>query len=87
MQLEEHLQHAMEGRLQRDRHRLALYIEQLRGLSPLDKLNQGYSYVADAKGRTVTDVNRVKEGDRLTVYVKNGRIDAAVTDVCPMEYQ
>lgn len=87
IQLEEHLQHAMEGRLQRDRHRLALYIEQLRGLSPLDKLNQGYSYVADAKGRTVTDVNRVKEGDRLTVYVKNGRIDAAVTDVCPMEYQ
>lgn len=87
IQLEEHLQHAMEGRLQRDRHRLALYIEQLRGLSPLDKLNQGYSYVSDAHGRTVTDVNRIKEGDRLTVYVKNGRIKAAVTDVRPMEYQ
>ncbi len=87
MQLEEHLQHAMEGKLQRDRHRLALYIEQLRGLSPLDKLNQGYSYVSDDKGRTVTDVNRIKEGDRLTVYVKNGRINAAVTDVRPMEYQ
>lgn len=86
MQLEEHLQHAMEGKLQRDRHRLAIFVEQLKGLSPLDKLNQGYSYVSDAKGRTLTDVNRVKEGDRLAIYVKNGRIDASVMDVRPMEY-
>lgn len=86
MQLEEHLQHAMEGKLQRDRHRLAIFVEQLKGLSPLDKLNQGYSYVSDAKGRTLTDVNRVREGDRLAIYVKNGRIDASVMDVRPMEY-
>lgn len=86
MQLEEHLQHAMTGKLQRDRHRLAIYVEQLKGLSPLDKLNQGYSYVSDEKGRTLTDVNRVKEGDRLAIYVKNGRIDASVMDIRPMEY-
>lgn len=87
IQMEEHLQHAMEGRLQRDRHRLALYIEKLKGLSPLDKLNQGYSYVSDGQGMTVTDINRVKEGDRLEIYVKNGRIGASVTDVLQMEYR
>ena len=49
-------------------------------LSPLDKLNQGFSYVSDEKGKTVSDVDHVRVGDRLTVHVKNGRIEAQVVD-------
>lgn len=78
LSMEEQLSNAMKARIVRERHRLAIYIEQLKGLSPLDKLNQGYSYVSDEKGKTVTDVNRISEGDKLQIYVKNGRIEAEV---------
>ena len=56
-----------------------IYIEKLKGLSPLDKLNQGYAYVSDEAGKTVTDVNKISVGDKLSVYVKNGRLEACVT--------
>lgn len=78
--LEERLSMSIKNRITKDRHRMALYIEKLKGLSPLDKLNQGYSYVSDESGRTVTDINKVSVGDKLWIYVKNGRINAEVTD-------
>lgn len=81
IQLEEHLQTAMQGQLQRKRHQLAILIERLKGLSPLDKLNQGYSYVSDSNGKTVTDVESVALDDGVQIYVKNGRIDATVTGI------
>ena len=71
----------MQGQLQRKRHQLAILIERLKGLSPLDKLNQGYSYVSDSNGKTVTDVESVALDDGVQIYVKNGRIDATVTGI------
>jgi len=82
--LEDRLGGAMKNKITADRHRLAIYIEKLKGLSPLDKLNQGYSYVADEGGRTVTDINRVSLKDTLSIYVKNGVIRTVVTDKQPM---
>ena len=80
LSLEEHLQSAMENRLRDSRHRLELYVQQMKGLSPLDKLNQGYAYTADAGGQTVTSVDQVAVGDCLTVYVKDGRLTARIMD-------
>ena len=75
----------MKNRILKDRHRMAIYIEKLKGLSPLDKLNQGYSYVADENGRTVTDIHKIAAGDQIQIYVKNGRIDAEVKEKHLME--
>ena len=83
MGMEERLCAAMNHRITINRHRLAIYIEKLKGLSPLDKLNQGYSYVSDEQGRTFTDVNQVSPGDHLHIYVKNGRVEASVTAKYP----
>ena len=80
LSLEERLQNLMERRLRDGRHRLALYVEQMKGLSPLDKLNQGYAYVADDTGRTLTSVGPVDVGDRMTVYVKDGSLQAQVME-------
>ena len=80
LSLEERLQNLMERRLRDGRHRLALYVEQMKGLSPLDKLNQGYAYVADDTGRTLTSVGQVDVGDRMTVYVKDGSLQARVME-------
>lgn len=80
LQLENSLHGQMHKITDRKRHMLELSIERLRGLSPLDKLNQGFSYVTDADGKTLYDVDKVKTGSRITVHVKNGRISAEVTE-------
>lgn len=63
------------------RHRLALLTGQLEGLSPLKKLSQGYSYVADADGVAVTDAGRVSRDDLLSIQLLKGRLTAKVTEV------
>ena len=62
------------------RHRMSLYIERLKGLSPLEKLGQGYSYTSHPDGRKITRVADVGRGETICVYVSDGRIQAVVTD-------
>lgn len=81
--LEERLGVSMKNKIVLKRHRLAIYIEKLKGLSPLDKLNQGYSFVSDKEGRTVTDIDRVSVGEQLQIFIKNGRMEAEVTAKYP----
>lgn len=76
LRLEEWLQAAMWERLGRARHRFALTTEKLRGLSPLDKLSQGFSWVMDEAGRGVSDVELVEPGRLLTIHMKNGIVRA-----------
>ncbi len=78
LRLEERLQSAMKEALQQKRHRLSLNLEKLRGLSPLDKLSQGFSWVADEKGRSVRDTEQVSPGQLLTIQMKNGTVYARV---------
>ena len=55
--------------------------EKLNGLSPLKKLNQGYSFVADADGRAVTSIENIKESDEVTIHVTDGEIKALVKEM------
>lgn len=79
LKLEEKLQDSMNVRLLGKRHELELYIEKMKGLSPLDKLNQGFSYVSDEKGRTIKDVEQIQIKDKLLIQIKNGEVTAEVT--------
>lgn len=81
MRAQELLQNRMEQILQNYHRQLAVYIERLKGVSPLDKLNQGFSYVADENGKTVNNIDKINKGDLLTIHVKNGKINARVEDV------
>ena len=78
---ESNLQNAMEGKLKENRHRLSLYVERFTGLSPLRKLNQGFSYVADQEKRTLTSVKQVKNGDTIYISVTDGTIEAKVNSI------
>lgn len=77
--LNDRLSHAIDKILSRKRYELNIYIEKLKGLSPLDKLNQGYSYVS-AHGKTLNSINNVDKGDQIEVFVKDGKIKATVED-------
>ena len=87
MKLEEELEKAMEAVLTKKRHQLAVWIERLKGLSPLDKLNQGFAYVSDGEGRTVTDIHRVEIGSLLQVHVRNGWIRAKALEKETVEWE
>ena len=81
------LTEAMQKELTGKRHRLALYAERFRGLSPLEKLSQGFSYVTDRKGHTVTQVSQAVIGDTLQIRVKDGKILARVEETKPERKQ
>lgn len=80
LQLEDRLLELMRGVLRERRHALQLYVEKMKGLSPLEKLSQGYSYVEDEEGRNVRSIGQVQEGRLLTIRVRDGRIAARVTE-------
>lgn len=76
----------MNSALEESRHKLAIYIEKMKGLSPLQKLNQGYAYVTDKSGRTVRSIKDTKQGEVLDVYVTDGRVCTQVMDIYKEEY-
>lgn len=76
IRLEESLQAAMDRKLNEKKQALSIYIERMRGLSPLEKLRQGYAYVSTAAGKTLLSVDQVKEGERLKIYVTDGFVEA-----------
>ena len=78
--LEDDLNRGMKRKLEDGRHRFALLLEQFKGLSPLTKLSQGYSYVEDENGRAIRRVSQVHPGDELTVNVTDGQIYVRVKD-------
>lgn len=75
---EDRLRELMEQSIRQSRHILALHIEKLKGLSPLEKLNQGYAYVSDAQNRKVVSVSQMPPGTKLRVSVKDGSVTARV---------
>lgn len=79
--IEEKLSGLIEQRILDRKHRLQISLERLKGLSPLEKLGQGYGYVADEDGNAVTDIRQVKTGDTLRIHVTNGKISARVESV------
>ncbi len=81
VKLEERLRELMESRLRDGKHRLALSIERLKRLSPLDKLESGYSYVENQKGENIRSVRRARVGDILRIRMKDGSILTRVEQV------
>lgn len=71
---EDRLRVRMQAGLKDARVRLALDLEKMKSLSPLQRLNQGFSYVEGEAGTAIKSIYQVKEGDRLTVHVTDGRI-------------
>lgn len=86
-ELEDELRQMMNDRVKEARYRLAIQIEKMNGLSPIRKLNQGFSYVEEADGSVIKSIRQVKKGDELTVYVTDGLIQTSVEAVQNKTYE
>lgn len=82
---EEVLKEIMNRKIRDKKYQLQLQIERLGGLSPLQKLQQGYSYVADNENKNIRSISQIKEDDILSVYVTDGVIVAKVQEVQKIE--
>lgn len=80
LDLEENLQREMQRILERKKHQMALLAGSLEGLSPLKKLSQGYSYVADASGKAIRDAADVGENDSISIHLLKGKLKATVVE-------
>lgn len=77
--LENQLRMLMKQKLDENRHWLALYIEQMRRVSPIEKMSQGYSYVENRKLENIHSVSQVKKGEEIQIRLADGTIHASVT--------
>ena len=84
--LEQKLRMAMDQKLVFAKQKLAIRIERMKGLSPLAKLNQGFSYVALNNGTTMKSVQDVNENDELKIYVTDGTVTAKVVGTIKEDY-
>ena len=81
VELEDRLRALMDGKVRDARHRMAIYMEIMKGLSPIQKLNHGFSYVESESGTVVKSIEQVRPQDLLSVYVTDGVIHAVVEEV------
>lgn len=81
LELDNRLRECMRQILEKNRHRLAIYMERVEGLSPLKKLEQGYSYTESEQGEPIRSVEQIKKGQEILVYLTDGTIKAQVTEV------
>lgn len=86
MKLEDKLEFLMKRQLTDRKHQLAIYIEKLKGLSPLDKLGQGYAFVENGQGQVIHDVAQVSRGDEINIHLINGRILAKTMEIEETDY-
>ena len=83
---EELLEDAFFKILDKKKHQLQLQIERLSGLSPLQKLQQGYSYVVGSEGKNVRSITQVNPEDMLEIYVTDGKIVTKVDSTTTLQY-
>lgn len=84
--LETKIRALMTERLTREQHRLALCIEKMKGLSPLLKLDQGYSYVQTEDGKNIKSITQAEKGCCLDIYVRDGKVRAQVLSAETVSY-
>lgn len=80
---EDRLRQLMDGRAERDRHRLALLSGRLSGLSPLDKISSGYGFVTDGEGRRLRSVKQIGVDEEFRVYLADGSLTGRVVERFP----
>ena len=80
-EMEDRMKMLMEGKVRDARHGMALYVEVMKGLSPLQKLSHGYAYVEGRDKKAIKSIRQVRNQDRLSIYVTDGILQATVEDV------
>lgn len=77
--MQEKIENLMRQKLVLSKHQLELYIQEMKGLSPLYKLQGGYAYVSDESGRNIKSVDELKKGEQINLAFKDGYAKAVIS--------
>lgn len=77
--MQEKMENLMRQKLVSSKHQLELYIQEMKGLSPLYKLQGGYAYVSDESGRNIKSVDELKKGEQINLAFKDGYAKAVIS--------
>lgn len=77
--MQEKIENLMRQKLVSSKHQLELYIQEMKGLSPLYKLQGGYAYVSDESGRNIKSVDELKKGEQINLAFKDGYAKAVIS--------
>ena len=80
LELEMRFYDRMEHKLEREKNRLAVLSEKLDGLSPLKQMARGYTFVTNEEHKAVTSVKMLAAGEKLTLYLSDGRAKVQVEE-------
>lgn len=75
------LENLMQKKIQQNKHTLSLYIERLRGLSPLEKISKGYAFITKQTGERIQSVKELQMEEILYLYLADGSIKVQVLEV------
>ncbi len=79
--LQDQMRLVIDQKLLSVKHQMELYVEELKGLSPLYKLQGGYSYVENTDGGNVHSVNQLEPGQKLSLVLEDGQADVQVQEI------
>lgn len=77
----EKLDQLMRLRVDGTKNKLSLYIERYKALSPLEKIQNGFSAVTGENGNKITHVSEVNPGDLLKLTMRSGIIKARAESI------
>lgn len=77
--MQEKMENLMRQKLVSSKHQLELYVQEMKGLSPLYKLQGGYAYVSDESGRNINSVDELKNGEQINLAFKDGYAKAVIS--------
>ncbi len=77
----ERLISVMNKRMDTLEHRLEVAAGRLEGVSPLKRLQGGYSYLSDDNGRNIRSVSQVNIDDKVRAVLADGRLLMRIEDI------
>ncbi|MBU5479239.1 exodeoxyribonuclease VII large subunit [Eubacterium sp. MSJ-13] len=77
--MQEKIESLMQQKITSSKHQLELYIQEMKGLSPLYKLQGGYAYVSDESGKNIKSVDELEKGKNINLAFKDGYAKAVIS--------
>lgn len=75
------MENLFKNKLTNDKHTLGILAERLNGLSPLNKLSNGYAYITDDSLHTITSVGQIDVGEKVLLNLKDGKVTSVVEKI------
>ena len=75
------MENLFKNKLTNDKHTLGILAERLNGLSPLNKLSNGYAYITDDNLHTITSVGQIDVGEKVLLNLKDGKVTSVVEKI------